>query len=235
MKRALRLLDVEGVYNHLYAISALCADDTYEAQDRLRAVWSLILESTQAGFDDRDKAFQIDQLRDLAGRFLRVPYLQSMELRNFLVSQIFDAVYPAQKRISDKLAVAIFLAALGVGWFFDQYLPELKLALVGSVGLALLGWYLIRHRRRGLLDHLRDELRSGVFKDSVVRAQLEALDRRSPQLPSAIYELLEVNPPTFTEAEMDRLRSTIPAEQWKHGLRIKSEWQKELLRATRES
>jgi len=117
-----------------------------------------------------------------------------------------------------------------------QFFPELKAMLQYSadlLGVVYLGWHLLQRRRKVLVAFLRDELSSGQFNDDVIRAQLETLDKRSPRLPSAIYNLLDTRVPTFSEAEMDRFKSTITTEQWKRGMQIKGAWQKELLRSER--
>ena len=71
------------------------------------------------------------------------------------------------------------------------------------------------------------------FNDKVVSTQLKTLDRRHDRLPSVIFDLLAQKPPVFSENDMTRYRESIPGEQWRAGLMIKSDWQNEVAKQFR--
>lgn len=229
LERAHRLLDLEGVYNHLYARGAHRAADTYQAQLELSAVWSMIVDVVRA--EILDSPSRIDELRDLADRYLRQPHLQSLTIRNLLLASLFDAAYPRRKRNHIALIFWLTIITGGVAWLVKRHGPQWQF-LFGSVAGAALGGsailYTVQYRRRALMDHLRNEFRKGQFDDNVMRSRLKALDRKGSQLAGILYELLESKPLAYSDADIDRIVSTVGAEHWQLGMKIKSDWQRGL-------
>jgi len=227
-RRTLRLLDDEQIYNHLYVIGTQYSRDPYEARDAMSALWDLLYNTVRVGLEKADRSTHSNELRELGRTYLGAPFLHSRRVRNLLVEQMFNISYPDPKgvNIPDKLILPGLLGMLLATWM----IPGAEALLQNLARLAILvfvGWWLITYWRRRLVNHLRDEL-SAEFDDDVVRQRLERLDSRRHRLPSLIFALLDQKPRTFTRTQMDEYVSSVAAEDWKEGMRLKSEWQKEI-------
>src|SRR5436190_18985754 len=118
-QRALRMLDQEQVYNHLYVLGANHAHNRYEAEDRMRSLWGLLYDIAEVDYQDTPKRDRLLHLRDLAQRYLREPYLHSLWVRNLLIEKMFTVTYADPRsdyRISDKAFWTILIGAAALSW-----------------------------------------------------------------------------------------------------------------------
>lgn len=176
-----------------------------------------------------DTHARMNELRELTHDYLGTPTSHSMQIRNLLIRHLFNAAYPTPRGLNfpDKA----ILPTLGLAFVLLWAFPDLADLLQNIVRIAIVGfviWLLLTYRRRRLIAHLREELQSSQFGDEIVRGQLEKLDARHHKLPTLIFSLIDQKPATFSNFEKERYVASVPPEQWREGIRITSNWKKQL-------
>jgi hypothetical protein len=190
-KQALRLLDDEGVYNHLYFVSAKFAKFPHKAEDKLGNIWGTLYDIVHTNLSGKPHD-SLEQFRELAGRYLATPELHSSFIRNRLMLGLLDAAFPNTKgiEVQDNTLVAVLLGTLVLIWIFPG-LGAIANSIFYSALVAVTVWWLFNYRSNALLKNLRGEIASGFFNDGMIKDQLMRLNKKRPRLPSIIFDLID--------------------------------------------
>ena len=228
-KWATRLLDQEGIYNHLYYIAAKECHDVYIAEDKLRDVWALISSICDAASDKTvTQSYARDQLVDAADRYFRQPHLQSKAIRDLLVYHIYRLSLPVDEDPISLRTFMLVIIALAVVYFLSPNVAQ----MISYALLAIVAAYFLRKlyfaKRTRLAEAALSDLRSAVFDEGTTIQRFQELSTKGILIPTVAIKLLNNSPPAFTEEELAQFKQSISIEQWKRGMEIKSGWQHRL-------